>query len=145
MRGYGNCHLELESFPTSPFSWNAVETHLWGKSQSACSIYKGVFHKRPSTGWPIKHTRLTQIPYPVACSNFNHIVPVSFCSHETMLRSLALYKLIHLFPMLRAFWLLKKLALRKNWVSGTVLMIQLTRNSPTCKQIDQNPLKWKLH
>ena len=68
---YGNCHIELESFPTSSFSWNAVETHLWGKSQSVCSIDKEYFIK------------LTQIPYPDAGSDFNYIVHISFCGHET--------------------------------------------------------------
>ena len=36
----------------------------------------------------------------------------------------------------------EKTALHENHVSGTVLMIQLTRNSPTCAYIDQNPRKW---
>ena len=49
----------------------------------------------------------------------------------------------HLFPALHAFCFLKKIALRKNRVSGTVLMIQLMRNSPTCAYIGQNPRKWK--
>ena len=107
VRGYGNCHIELESFPTSSFSWNAVETHLLGKSQSACSIYKGYFIKN----WvPVDPNPR---PYPDACSNFNHIVPVSFCGHETMLISLALYKLIHLFPVLRAFLFLKKKSVKQ--------------------------------
>ena len=38
---------------------------------------------------------------------------------------------LHLCPDLRAFWFLEKTVLRKNCVSGTVLMFQLTRNSPT--------------
>ena len=45
---------------------------------------------------------------------------------------------VHLFPALCTFWFLKK-----NGVSVTVLMIQLTRNSPTCIYIGQNPRKWK--
>ena len=132
VRGYGNCHIELESFPTSSFSWNAVETHLLGKSQSACSIYKGYFIKN----WvPVDPNPR---PYPDACSNFNHIVPVSFCGHETMLISLALYKLIHsLYYVHFCFW--KKKALSKNRVSGTVQVIQLMRNSPTCACIGINP------
>ena len=51
---------------------------------------------------------------------------------------------IHLFPALRAFWFLEKTALRENRVSATVLMIQLTRNSPTCAYIGKNMHKWKL-
>ena len=43
---------------------------------------------------------------------------------------------VHLFPTLHAFWFQEKTALRKNGVSGTVLMIQLMRNSPTCAYID---------
>ena len=38
----------------------------------------------------------------------------------------------------------EKTKLPKNCASGTVLMIQLTRNSPTCSYISQNPRKWKL-
>ena len=38
---------------------------------------------------------------------------------------------IHLFPALRAFWFLEKSALSKIRISGTVLMFQLTQNSPT--------------
>ena len=49
---------------------------------------------------------------------------VSFCGHETMLRSLALYKLIHLFPVLQAFLFFEKTALRKIRVSGNVQVIQ---------------------
>ena len=37
---------------------------------------------------------------------------------------------VHLFPDLRAFWVLEKTSLRKNRVSGTVVVFQLTRNSP---------------
>ena len=37
-----------------------------------------------------------------------------------------------------------KNGLRENRVSGTVLMIQLYWNSPTCKYIGKNPRKWKL-
>ena len=37
-----------------------------------------------------------------------------------------------------------KKALHENRISGTVLMIQLTQNSPTCAYIGQNPLKRKL-
>ena len=36
-----------------------------------------------------------------------------------------------------------KNTLSENRVSGTVLIIQLTRNSPTCVYIGQNPHKWK--
>jgi len=42
---------------------------------------------------------------------------------------------IHLLPELLAFWILKKSGYAKNCVSGTVLMIQLTRYSPTCARI----------
>ena len=38
---------------------------------------------------------------------------------------------VHLFPSLRVFWFLKKTALHKTYLSGTVIKIQLTRNSPT--------------
>ena len=38
---------------------------------------------------------------------------------------------------------LKKIVLHENCVGGTILMIQLTRNSPTCGYIGQNLLKWK--
>ena len=38
---------------------------------------------------------------------------------------------IHLFPDLLSFWFLEKTTLHENCVSGTVLMFQLTRNSPT--------------
>ena len=38
---------------------------------------------------------------------------------------------IHLFPDLCTFWFLEKTTLHENCVSGTVLMFQLTRNSPT--------------
>ena len=37
----------------------------------------------------------------------------------------------------------EKNALSENRVSGTVLMIQLMRNSPTCAYIGQNPSMWK--
>ena len=52
---------------------------------------------------------------------------------------------MHIFPALRAIWFLEKTVLRKNRVSGTVLMFELTRNFPTCAYIGQNPHKWKLH
>ena len=39
---------------------------------------------------------------------------------------------LHLFPDLLAFWFLGKTALCENRISGTVLMFQLKRNSPTC-------------
>ena len=39
---------------------------------------------------------------------------------------------LHLFPAVHTFWFLEKNALLKNPASGTVLMIQLTQNSPTC-------------
>ena len=42
---------------------------------------------------------------------------------------------IHLFPALHAFWFLENPALHENRISGTVLMIQLTWNSPTCAKI----------
>ena len=50
---------------------------------------------------------------------------------------------LHLFPALYTFWFLKKTPLRKNCVTGTVLMIQLTQNFPTCAYIGQNPRKGK--
>ena len=46
---------------------------------------------------------------------------------------------IHLFPALHAFWLLEKTALSENCISGTLLMIQLTRNSTICTYIGENP------
>ena len=49
----------------------------------------------------------------------------------------------HLFPALQAFWYLKKTALCENRINGTVLMIQLMLNSPTCTYIGQNLLMWK--
>ena len=42
--------------------------------------------------------------------------------------------LIHLFPDLHTFRFLEKPSLRKNSVGGTVIMFQLTRNSPTSVQ-----------
>ena len=50
---------------------------------------------------------------------------------------------LNLFPALRAFWFQEKTALHENPVSQTVLMIQPTRNSPTCAYIGQNQRKWK--
>ena len=54
--------------------------------------------------------------------------------------SIIYFAYIHLFPDLRAFCFLEKNALR---VSGTVIMFQLTRNSPTSAYISLNPRKWK--
>ena len=51
---------------------------------------------------------------------------------------------VHLFPALSAFWFLIKNVLHKNCVSGNVVMIELTRNSPTCIYIGQNLHSWKL-
>ena len=52
---------------------------------------------------------------------------------------------VHLFPALCAFWFLEQKVLRKDQVHGTVLMIQLMRNSPVWEYIGQNPGKWKPH
>ena len=41
------------------------------------------------------------------------------------------------------FGSIEKTMLHKNRFIGTVLMIQLTRNSPTCAYIDQHLHKWK--
>ena len=46
-------------------------------------------------------------------------------------------------PALRTFWFLEKTRLRENRVSGTLLNIQLTQNSPTNLCISQKPCKWK--
>ena len=46
-------------------------------------------------------------------------------------------------PRIACIWYLKKTALCENRINGTVLMIQLMRNSPTCTYIGQNPLMWK--
>ena len=51
-----------------------------------------------------------------------------FCKHG----NIYMFFQLHLFP---SFWFLKKTALCENSVSGTVLMIQLTQNSPTCAYI----------
>ena len=39
------------------------------------------------------------------------------------------------FPTLRAFWFLEKTTLHKNYISGAILKIQLTRNLPTNVQV----------
>ena len=39
-------------------------------------------------------------------------------------------QVLHLFPVYHAFWFLEKTMLRKNFVSRTVLMIELMQNSP---------------
>ena len=46
-----------------------------------------------------------------------------------------------LFPTLRAFWFSEKTVLREIRVSGTVLMFQLARKSPTNAYIGPNPCK----
>ena len=51
---------------------------------------------------------------------------------------------LYLFPALHAFWFLEKTALRENRVSGTVLKIQLTWNSPTNSYISQKLHNWTL-
>ena len=50
---------------------------------------------------------------------------------------------IHLFPEHFGFLKKKNCIIRENRVSGTVLMIQLTQNSPTCTYIGQNMRKRK--
>lgn len=54
-------------------------------------------------------------------------------------------KEVQLFQAMRAFWFLKKLHSSKNCVSGNVLMIPLTQNSPTCTYIGYNQHNWKPH
>ena len=54
--------------------------------------------------------------------------------NETEVEILILYTM-HLFSDLPAFRFLEKAALHENCVSGTVLMFQLTRNSPSSTYI----------
>ena len=46
-------------------------------------------------------------------------------------------------PRIARIMVFERTAIRENFVSGTVLVIQLMQNYPTCTYIGQNPRKWK--
>ena len=69
----------------------------------------------------------------IVCKKFSFFLQIVTGSVDQFLLTDLINKssYLHLFHALGAFWFLKKNTLRKNCVSGTVLISQLTWNSPT--------------
>ena len=143
-RSWGYCRLSLQKgwkYQNEANNLNnrrQISMFCWGTAEICHGAVNFTVLLTPPTQWMENEEHFLKVGFiqrvlaKFSISNHMNIALKLFPINSTNKTLVTFWIHLHLFPDLRTIWFLEKTGLSEIRVSGTVLMFQLTRNSPTC-------------